>query len=49
MENIIKYIFNSTHKIFDDEQFDDEQWRIELNTSSIAHTKYLTTSNGEYN
>ena len=43
MENIIKYIFNSTHKIFD-----DEQWRIELNTSSIAHTKYLTT-NGEYN
>ena len=44
MENIIKYIFNSRHKIFD-----DEQWRIELNTSSIAHTKYLTTSNGEYN
>ena len=42
MENRIKYIFNSTHKIFDDEQF-------ELNTSSIAHTKYLTTSNGEYN
>ena len=44
MENIIKYIFNSTHTIFD-----DEQWRIELNTSSIADTNYLTTSNGEYN
>ena len=44
MENRIKYIFNSTHKIFD-----DEQWRIELNTSSIAHTEYLMTSNGEYN
>ena len=36
MENRIKYIFNSTHKIFD-----DEQWRIELNTSSIAHRQNI--------